>query len=153
MKPLEGISIVLAEDDDDAREALRLALEARGASLRCVNDGAAALAAIRERPPDVVISDISMPGEDGHAFLKKLRALPPQRGGRTPAVALTAHGRPEDRLRTLRAGFQIHVTKPAPPHELATVVARLGARLQRRPSDAGGGDSYGGKGAYSTEPK
>src|SRR2546425_12755231 len=86
MKPLEGISIVLAEDDDDAREALRLALEARGASLRCVSDGAAALAAIREQPPDVVISDIAMPGEDGHAFLKKLRALPPKRGGRPPAV-------------------------------------------------------------------
>src|SRR6266852_3559067 len=107
MKPLEGISIVLAEDDDDAREALRLALEARGASLRCVNDGAAALAAIRQHPPDV-----AMPGEDGHAFLKKLRALPPKRGGRTPAVALTAFHSRDARLASVHAGYHYHLTKP-----------------------------------------
>src|SRR6267143_692566 len=123
MKPLEGISIVLAEDDDDAREALRLALEARGASLRCVNDGAAALAAIREKPPDVVISDIAMPGEDGHAFLKKLRALPPRRGGRTPAVALTAfHGR-DARLASVHAGYHYHLTKPFATHKPDEILA------------------------------
>jgi len=132
MKPLEGISIVLAEDDDDAREALRLALEARGASLRCVNDGAAALAAIRERPPDVVISDIAMPGQDGHAFLKKLRALSPQRGGRTPAVALTAfHGR-DARLASVHAGYHYHLTKPVDPDKLVEILVGL-VRLTSRP--------------------
>jgi CheY-like chemotaxis protein len=132
MKPLEGISIVLAEDDDDARDALRLALEARGASLRCVKDGAAALAAIRERPPDVVISDISMPGEDGHAFLKKLRALPPRHGGRTPAVALTAfHGR-DARLASVHAGYHYHLTKPFDPDKLVEILVGL-VRLTSRP--------------------
>ena len=132
MKPLEGISIVLAEDDDDAREALRLALEARGASLRCVNDGAAALAAIRERPPDVVISDIAMPGEDGHTFLKKLRALPPRHGGRTPAVALTAsHGR-DARLASVHAGYHYHLTKPVDFDKLVEILVGL-VRLTSRP--------------------
>jgi len=132
MKPLEGISIVLAEDDDDAREALRLALEARGASLRCVNDGAAALAAIREKPPDVVISDIAMPGEDGHAFLKKLRALPPKRGGRTPAVALTAFQGRDARLASVHAGFHYHLSKPFDPDKLVEILVGL-VRLTSRP--------------------
>ena len=134
MKPLEGVSIVLAEDDDDAREALRLALEARGASLRCVTDGNAALAAIRERPPHVVISDIAMPGEDGHAFLRKLRALPPDRGGRTPAVALTAYAEEESRNKALQAGFQEHVSKPADPQDLLQSVARLAGRRRSPPA-------------------
>ena len=132
MKPLKGIRIVLAEDDDDAREALRLALEARGASLRCVNDGTSALAAIRERPPDVVISDIAMPGEDGHAFLKKLRALPPKRGGRTPAVALTAFQGRDARLASVHAGFHYHLTKPFDPDKLVEILVGL-VRLTSRP--------------------
>jgi CheY-like chemotaxis protein len=132
MKPLEGISIVLAEDDDDAREALRLALEARGASLRCVKDGAAALAAIRERPPDVVISDIAMPGEDGHVFLKKLRALPPRHGGRTPAVALTAFHDRDARLASVHAGYHYHLTKPFDPDKLVEILVGL-VRLTSRP--------------------
>jgi CheY-like chemotaxis protein len=132
MKPLEGISIVLAEDDDDAREALRLALEARGASLRCVNDGAAALEAVRERPPHVVISDIAMPGEDGHAFLKKLRSLPAHRGGRTPAVALTAYAGRDVRLASVHAGFHYHLTKPVDPDKLVDILVGL-VRLTSRP--------------------
>ncbi len=132
MKPLEGISIVLAEDDDDAREALRLALEARGASLRCVNDGVAALAAIREHPPDVVISDIAMPGTDGHAFLKKLRALPPKRGGRTPAVALTAFHSRDARLASVHAGYHYHLTKPVDLDKLVEILVGL-VRLTSRP--------------------
>ena len=132
MKPLKGIRIVLAEDDDDAREALRLALEARGASLRCVNDGAAALAAIREQPPDVVISDIAMPGEDGHVFLKKLRALPAKRGGRTPAVALTAFQGRDARLASVHAGYHYHLTKPFDPDKLVEILVGL-VRLTSRP--------------------
>ena len=132
MKPLEGINIVLAEDDDDVREVLRLALEARGASLRCVNDGNAALAAVRERPPDVVISDIAMPGEDGHAFLKKLRSLPPDRGGRTPAVALTALQGQDVRLKSVYAGFHYHLTKPVDLDKLVDILVGL-VRLTARP--------------------
>ena len=132
MKPLEGINIVLAEDDDDVREVLRLALAARGASLRCVNDGNAALAAVRERPPDVVISDIAMPGEDGHAFLKKLRSLPPDRGGRTPAVALTAFQGRDVRLKSVYAGFHYHLTKPVDLDKLVDILVGL-VRLTARP--------------------
>ena len=90
--------------------------------------------------PDAMVVDLEMRGEAAYDFIGRARALGSFEGGRTPAVALTAHGRPEDRLRTLRAGFQIHVTKPVPPLELATVMARLGARLQRPPSDDGGED-------------
>ena len=133
MRPLDGVRIVLAEDDDDAREALRLALESRGASLRCVGDGAAALAAIREEPPDVVISDIAMPGEDGHQFLKKLRALPPNRGGRTPAVALTAfHGR-DARLQSVYAGYHYHLTKPVDADKLVDILVGLVRLTRPRP--------------------
>ena len=132
MKPLEGISIVLAEDDDDAREALRLVLVARGASLRCVNNGAAALAAIRDDPPDVVISDIAMPGEDGHAFLRKLRELPPKRGGRTPAVALTAFQGRDARLASVHAGYHYHLTKPVDTDKLVDILVGL-VRLTSRP--------------------
>jgi len=77
----------------------------------------------------------------GYEFIGRVRALGPVEGGRTPAVALSSHSRPEDRLRTLRAGFQIHVAKPAPPRELATVVARLGARLSPPPPSCEGGDA------------
>jgi CheY-like chemotaxis protein len=130
LKPLDGVTIVLAEDDDDSREALRLVLEARGASLRCVNDGAAALAAVRERPPDVVISDIAMPGDDGHAFLKKLRALPPSRGGRIPAVALTAYAGRDVRLKSVHSGFHYHLEKPVDAEKLVDILVGL-VRLTR----------------------
>jgi CheY-like chemotaxis protein len=129
-RPLDGMRIVLAEDDEDSREMLRLALEARGASLRCVTSGAEALEAIREEPPDAVVSDIAMPGEDGHAFMRKLRALPPGRGGRTPAVALTAYGEREDRLKSTFSGFHYHLTKPVDADKLVDILVGL-VRLTR----------------------
>jgi CheY-like chemotaxis protein len=79
-----------------------------------------------------VVSDIRLPGEDGYAFIRKVRALSPERGGRTPAVAVTAYPRAEDRARALEAGFQMHVTKPVPPHELAAVVAAVAGRTGAR---------------------
>jgi CheY-like chemotaxis protein len=83
------------------------------------------LRAITQRRPDVLVSDIEMPGQDGYSLVRKLRALSPEEGGKTPAVALTAFGRPEDRIRSLRAGFNIHVTKPVDPAELTTIVASV----------------------------
>jgi CheY-like chemotaxis protein len=133
MRPLDGVRIVLAEDDDDSREALRLALEARGATLRCVGDGAAALAAIREQPPDVVISDIAMPGEDGHQFLQKLRALPKDRGGRTPAVALTAFHGKDVRLKSVHSGYHYHLTKPVDAEKLVDILVGLVRLTRTRP--------------------
>ena len=78
----------------------------------------------------MLVSDIGMPGEDGVSLIRRVRALPEARGGRTPAAALTAYAREEDRIRALRAGFQIHVPKPVGPSELATVVANLAGRTE-----------------------
>jgi len=95
--------------------------QGRAEAVRFAEDGA-----------DVVISDISMPGVDGHAFLKKLRALPPKRGGRTPAVALTAfHGR-DARLASVHAGYHYHLTKPFDPDKLVEILVGL-VRLTSRP--------------------
>jgi CheY-like chemotaxis protein len=79
--------------------------------------------------PDVLVSDIEMPNQDGYALIRRVRGLESERGGRTPAVALSAYSRPEDRIRSLRAGFNIHVSKPVEPSELITVVASLAGRV------------------------
>ena len=83
---------------------------------------------LREWRPDVLISDVEMPGEDGYTFIRKVRALDASEGSKTPAVALTAYGRVEDRLRTLSAGFGMHVSKPVDPAELGVIVASLAGR-------------------------
>ena len=80
----------------------------------------------------MLVSDIGMPGEDGYDLIRKVRAMEPKRGGRIPAVALTAYARAEDRLRTLSAGFQMHVLKPIEPVKLAAVVASFAWRTGRR---------------------
>jgi CheY-like chemotaxis protein len=82
-------------------------------------------------PPDVLVSDIGMPGVDGYELIKKIRALPAERGGRIPALALTAYARTEDRLRAVRAGYQMHVSKPVEVAELVTLVASLVERSGR----------------------
>ena len=83
----------------------------------------AALAELARTKPDVIISGIGMPAEDGYSFVRKLRALPRDLGGLTPAIALTAYARAEDRTRALMAGFQSFATKPVNPQELAVAVA------------------------------
>jgi CheY-like chemotaxis protein len=137
---LEGLRLLIVGDGGEPRDDIAHALAARGAAVCTASSSEEAVRQLSAFAPDAMVVDLEMRGEAAYDFIGRARALSSFEGGRTPAVALTAHGRPEDRLRTLRAGFQIHFTKPAPPHELATVVARLGARLQRRPSDAGGGD-------------
>jgi CheY-like chemotaxis protein len=81
--------------------------------------------------PDVLVSDIGMPVEDGYMFIRKVRARAPERGGAIPAVALTAYAKSEDRLRAVTAGYQMHVAKPVDPLELTTVIASLTGRLQK----------------------
>jgi CheY-like chemotaxis protein len=87
-----------------------------------------ALRTLGQWRPDVLVSDIEMPGSDGYTLIRKVRALPPEQGGKTPAVALTAFSRPEDRIRSLMAGFNIHVSKPVDPAELTAIVASLAGR-------------------------
>lgn len=124
-RPLEGVRILLVEDDDDIRELIRITLESRGAALTAVDGTRAAIAAIEVERPDVVISDITMPGDDGHALMRKVRSLPLTRGGRIPAIALTALDTREARRTSAEAGFHYHLTKPVNPAKLVAIVADL----------------------------
>ena len=125
---LEGLRVLLVDDEPDAREMLVIVLTQCRADVRAVSNAAGALSQLQSWLPDVLISDIEMPGEDGYTLIRKVRNLPPKRGGRIPAAALTAYARAEDRMRALRAGFQLHVPKPVEPAELAAVVASLAGR-------------------------
>jgi CheY-like chemotaxis protein len=137
---LEGLRFLIVGDDGEARDDIARPLAVRGAAVCTATSSEEAVRQLAAFAPDVMVVDLEMRGEAAYDFIGRARALGSFEGGRTPAVALTAHGRPEDRLRTLRAGFQIHVTKPVRPLELASVMARLGARLQRPSSDDGGDD-------------
>jgi CheY-like chemotaxis protein len=130
-RSLEGVRILLVEDDDDIRELMRIALEERGALLVAVESARAAVAAIEVRAPDIVISDISMPGEDGHALMRKVRGLPLTGGGKIPAIALTALDSREARVTSRAAGFHYHLTKPVDTDKLVEIVASL-VRLTSR---------------------
>ena len=129
--------ILVVDDQADARELLKAVLERCGAAVTT-----AASARRRRWPrcgadrPDVLIADIEMPEESGYDLLRQLRALPAELGGKTPAVALTAYATAHDRVQALRAGFQMHVTKPVQPAELAAVVASLAPKraVERRPA-------------------
>lgn len=124
-RSLEGVRILLVEDDDDIRDLMRIALEGHGAALTAVDSTRAAVAAIEVQTPDIVISDISMPGEDGHALLRKVRGLPLTRGGKIPAIALTALDSREARVASRDAGFHYHLTKPVDANKLVEIVAGL----------------------------
>jgi PAS domain S-box-containing protein len=122
---LRGARLLVVDDEADARDLLRRLLEECGAQVRLCADAPAALAAVEAEPPDLVLSDIGMPGMDGYEMLRRLRKLPPERGGLVPAIALTAFARPEDRARALEAGFAAHVAKPMEPAEVLATVKRL----------------------------
>jgi signal transduction histidine kinase/DNA-binding response OmpR family regulator len=124
---LRGVRVLVVDDDRDGLEMVATMLMTRGAEVRTCSSAAEGLHAIRTWQPDVLISDIEMPGEDGYALIRRLRALESPIA-RTPAVALTAYGRGEDRLRTLAAGYSMHVPKPVDPVELAIIVSNLAGR-------------------------
>jgi PAS domain S-box-containing protein len=128
---LDGVKVLAVDDQEDARMILTQTLGEYGAQVTAVSSGAEALALLSDPSrgrPDALILDIAMPDEDGYTVLKKVRELEARQGheaDRIPAVALTAFGRSEDRLRALKAGFQMHVAKPVEPDELAIVIASL----------------------------
>jgi signal transduction histidine kinase len=128
---LDGLRVLVVDDEQDTCELVRVMLEKCGARVITARSAAEGLAALERERPDVLVSDLGMPGEDGYALIRKVRALPAGRGGQTPAAALTAYSRAEDRLRVLRSGFQIHVPKPVEPVELVTVIATLAGRTGR----------------------
>lgn len=125
---LEGITVLAIDDEADARSLLQRVLEECGARVLIAASAAEGLDAVIRERPDMIVSDIGMPGEDGYEFIRKVRKLAPAEGGRTPAAALTAFARAEDRTRALRAGYQTHVAKPVEPTELTAVVASLATR-------------------------
>jgi CheY-like chemotaxis protein/nitrogen-specific signal transduction histidine kinase len=125
---LAGLRALFVDDEADARELIAMMLAKGGAEVRTAVSAKDALAACDEWRPDVLISDIGMPGEDGYTLMKKLRARESERGGHIPAIALTAYGRREDRLRALSVGYEYHVHKPVEPAELLLAVASLANR-------------------------
>jgi PAS domain S-box-containing protein len=122
---LDSLTILVVDDEADTRELLKTGLESCGAQVTLAASAAEALEALESSVPDVLISDIGMPGEDGYDLLRHLRSLPPERGGRVPAIALTAYARVEDRLKALRSGYQMHVPKPVDLAELVAVADSL----------------------------
>jgi PAS domain S-box-containing protein len=126
---LDGVKVLVVDDEADARHLVAAVLQKRGAQVFMAASTAEALLLMHGERPDVILSDIFMPDEDGCAFIRKVRALPTDAGGRTPAAALTAYSRAEDRMRALAAGFQLHLAKPAVPAELVTVVATLAGKM------------------------
>jgi CheY-like chemotaxis protein len=125
---LEGSTVMVVDDEADAISLVKRIMEDCGALVKACTSGAECLDCIPKLRPDVVIMDIGMPGMDGYALIGKLRALSPDQGGRTPAVALTAFARSEDRRQAMLAGFDVHVAKPVEPGELVAVVSRLARR-------------------------
>jgi PAS domain S-box-containing protein len=122
---LDGIRILVVDDEADTRELLREGLQYCGAKVSVAANAAEALDALTTTSPDVLISDIGMPGVDGYDLIRQVRELPRERGGTIPAIALTAYTRTEDRLQSLRAGYDMHVPKPVELAELVAVAATV----------------------------
>jgi signal transduction histidine kinase/ActR/RegA family two-component response regulator len=127
---LAGLKVLVVDDEADTLELLQVLLERCGAAVTTAGSVAEALELLEQAKPDVIVSDIGMPAEDGFEFIRKLRLLPPEKGGKIPAVALTAYARAEDRLRVLRSGYQMHLSKPVELAELVAVVANLKSSRQ-----------------------
>ena len=123
---LENLRVLVLDDEEDARALLEDVFTTRGATVALASSVDQALQVLEEFRPDVLVSDIAMPERDGYSFIRSVRALAPERGGRTPAVALTAHARLEDSRRAFAAGFQRHLSKPVDVDHLVTTVANLG---------------------------
>ncbi|MBW4683083.1 MAG: PAS domain-containing protein [Microcoleus vaginatus WJT46-NPBG5] len=132
--PLEGLRALVVDDEADALEVVTAALEQYGAQVSAVTSAGEALAEIERLWPDILISDIAMPRQDGYALIQKVRALEEERAlkgeeiASVPAVALTAYAREQDRQQALSAGFQIHLAKPVEPAKLVAIVAQLTGR-------------------------
>jgi len=129
---LAGIKVLVVDDEPDTRDMLRTMIEQLGAQVKVCASSGEALQIFHEWLPDVIVSDIEMPGEDGYQLMRRIRELAPEHGGKTPAVALTAYARTDDRMRALSAGYQMHVAKPADPIELAAVIASLASPRHNR---------------------
>lgn len=125
---LDGLHVLVVEDDRDARDLVVAVLEGCGVDVAAAASVAEGMTRFAARTPDVVVSDIEMPGEDGFSLIRQIRARPAEQGGEVPVAALTAYASPADRMKVLGAGFNMHVAKPVQPAELAVVVGSLAGR-------------------------
>lgn len=126
---LKGLRILVVDDEADAQEYLATVLKLYGAQVTTVASTNQALSVIQQFPPDVLVSDIAMSGDNGYALIRQVRALKPHHGAMIPAVAVTAYAREEDFQQAIAAGFQMHIPKPIEPAKLVAVVARLAGRV------------------------
>ena len=133
---LDGIKVIVVEDDRDSRDLLRHVLEERGAKVVTVADASDAMTRLAERRPDLLLSDIEMPNVDGYELIRRVRQLAPEQGGNVPAVAITAFARSQDRRRALLAGYQMHIAKPFEPEELVAVCASVAGVVNRPRTEA-----------------
>ena len=122
---LDGVDVLVVDDDEDARVLLQMTLTRYGAAVTTAASVGEALESIDRAVPDVLLSDIGMPHEDGYDLLRRLRARPPEHGGSIPAVAVTAYASSTDRASTQAVGYQAHVAKPFEPADVARLVRRL----------------------------
>jgi PAS domain S-box-containing protein len=132
---LSGVSVLVVDDERDARELVRRLLTECQARALTAASADEAIEILRRERPDVLLSDVGMPGVDGYEFIRRVRALGAEQGGDVPAVALTAFARSEDRTRAVLAGYQMHLSKPVEPAELIAVIASL---ARKDPESRGG---------------
>jgi signal transduction histidine kinase/CheY-like chemotaxis protein len=128
LRALDGLRVLLIDDESETREIISTVVERTGAEVKACTSAREALTELRQWRPDVILSDIAMPDEDGYSFIRRVRALPYNEGGATPAAALTAYAREEDRRLALAAGYQMHIAKPIGAGQLVTMIARLAGR-------------------------
>jgi CheY-like chemotaxis protein len=127
---LNGLRLLIVDDEADFRNLVIRMLGQYGALVKAAGSASEALVELEKWKPDVLVADIGMPEEDGYGLIGKVRALSAERGGSTPAVALTAYTREEDRLRALSAGYHVHLAKPITGPELAAAVANVAGRTE-----------------------
>ncbi|HEU4794505.1 MAG TPA: ATP-binding protein [Pyrinomonadaceae bacterium] len=127
-RSLDGLRVLLVDDEVETREIISTVVQRTGAEVKSCTSAREALTELVEWRPDVILSDIGMPDEDGYSFINRVRSLPQHEGGETPAAALTAYAREEDRRQALAAGYQMHIAKPIGAGQLVLMIAKLAGR-------------------------
>jgi CheY-like chemotaxis protein/anti-sigma regulatory factor (Ser/Thr protein kinase) len=125
---LQGVRVLVVDDEQDARDMLRTAISKAGGIVEAAGSAQEALARVADFRPDVLVSDIGMPDEDGYSLMKRIRALDREQGGNVPSIALTAYTRSEERTRALAVGFTTHICKPVNPTDLLALIDSLATR-------------------------
>ena len=127
-----GVRVLVVDDEPDARDLIQAVLSEAGATVETAGSASEGMDVLQAFRPDVLVSDIGMPEEDGYAFIRRVRSLPLSEGGRTPSLALTAYAREEDRTKALSMGYTTHIDKPVNPDGLTAAVRNLASSFVYR---------------------